>query len=60
MKRPSNLIIAFILALVGIFFAFALGRIALFIFPNTDTEVEVESDFESRINSEDYFVLKHD
>lgn len=51
MKRPSNMIIAFILALAGIFFAFALGRIVLFVFPNTDSEIEVESDFESQINT---------
>lgn len=48
MERPSNLIIAFVLAIAGLFFAFALGRMAVFVFPNTDNEVEVESDFESR------------
>jgi hypothetical protein len=60
MERPSNLIIAFILAIAGSFFAFALGRIALFVFPNNDTEVEIESDFESQIDSEDYLALKQD
>lgn len=48
MKRPSNLIIAFIMAIAGAFLVFALGRMALFIFPDTDTEVEIESYFESR------------
>lgn len=48
MQRPSNLIIAFVMAIAGIFLFFVLGRIALFILPDSDTEIEVESDFESR------------
>lgn len=57
MKRPSNLIIAFIVAIAGIFFIFAFGRILLFVLPPTETEVEIESDFESQIDSEDYIAI---
>ena len=45
MKRPSNLIIAFILAIASIFAIFALGRIAVFVFPPTDSEIEVEDSY---------------
>lgn len=48
MKRPSNLIIAFLLLIAGTFLAFALGRIAIGIFTIPETEVEVEQDYESR------------
>ena len=45
MKRPSNLIIAFIGAIASVFVIFALGRIAVFVFPPTDSEVEVEDSY---------------
>lgn len=48
MKRPSNLIITFILAIAGIFVIFALGRIAVWVFSPPETEVELEEDYESR------------
>lgn len=53
MKRPSNLIITFILALAGIFVIFALGRIAVWVFSPPENEVEVEEDFESRQQQSD-------
>jgi len=41
MKRPSNLIIAFVLAIAATFFAFAIGRIALRVFlPSNEIEIE--------------------
>ncbi len=48
MKRPSNLIITFILAIAGIFLAFALGRMAVFVFSTPETEIE--EDYESQIH----------
>lgn len=47
MKRPSDRIITFVLALLGIFVIFALGRIAVWIFFPAE-RVEIEEDFESR------------
>ena len=45
MKRPSNLILAFVGGIATIFFIFALGRIAVFVFPPTNSEVEVENNY---------------
>lgn len=45
MKRPSNLIIAFILAIASIFLAYALGRMFFRII--SPPEIEIEEDFES-------------
>ena len=45
MKRPSNLIIAFILAIASIFLAYALGRI--FIRIVAPPEIEIEKDYDS-------------
>lgn len=45
MERPSNLIIAFLLAFASVFVIFALGRIAVFVFPPTDSEIEVEDSY---------------
>ena len=42
MKRPSNMIIAFISALAGIFLIFAVGRIALRLL--SPPEIEIEED----------------
>lgn len=47
MKRSSNLIIASILAIAGIFLAFALGRMAVFVFSTLETEIE--EDYESQL-----------
>ncbi|MGD1920516.1 MAG: hypothetical protein ACFCAD_17495 [Pleurocapsa sp.] len=49
MKRPSNLIIGFILAVAGIFFAYALGRIFFQVIKSP--EIEIEEDFESKLYS---------
>ncbi len=51
MKRPSNLIIAFIMAIAGIFLAFALGRVAIYVFSSPEAEVEIEEDLESKRSS---------
>ena len=48
MKRPSNLIITFILAIAGAFLCFALGRMAIWVLSPAETEVEIEEDYESR------------
>lgn len=40
MKRPSNLIIAFILAFASIFIIFALARMVTVFFSPTETELE--------------------
>ena len=45
MKRPSNLIIAFILAIASIFLAYALGRMFFRII--SPPEIEIEEDLES-------------
>ena len=47
MKRPSNLIIAFILAIASIFLAYALGRMFFRII--APPEIEIEEDFESQL-----------
>lgn len=47
MKRPSNLIIAFILAIACVFFAYALGRMFLRLIKVP--QVETENDFESQL-----------
>ena len=47
MKRPSNLIIAFILAIASIFFAYALGRMFFRII--RPPEIEIEEDIESQL-----------
>ena len=46
MKRPSNLIIAFILAIAGIFLAFGLGRMAVFVFSTPETEIEKDDNLQ--------------
>ena len=58
MKRPSNLIISFVLAIASIFLIFALGRIAVWIFAPPETKIEVEEDFESHQKSGDRLILK--
>ena len=45
MERPSNLIIAFVLAIASVFAIFALGRIVVFVFPPTETEIESQDSF---------------
>lgn len=40
MKRPSNLIIAFILIIAATFVAYAMGRILLRVFEPTNIELE--------------------
>ena len=47
MKRPSNLIIAFVLVIAGTFLIFAVGRMAVWFF--SPPEVEIEEDYESQI-----------
>lgn len=47
MKRPSNLIIAFIMAIAITFLAFALGRIILRLIKVPQSEIE--EDFESQL-----------
>ncbi len=48
MKRPSNLIIAFVLAIAGAFLLFAVGRMTVWFLSPPATEVEIEPDYESR------------
>ena len=45
MERPSNLIIAFVGAIASAFVIFALGRIAVFVLPPTETGVESQDSF---------------
>lgn len=47
MKRPSNLIIAFILAIASIFLAYALSR--MFFRVIAPPEIEIEEDYESQL-----------
>ena len=47
MKRPSNIIIAFTLAVATAFLAYALGR--LFFKAIAPPEIEVEEDYESQL-----------
>ena len=47
MKRPSNLIFTFILALAGLFIAYALGRI--FVRAISSPEIEIDEDYESQL-----------
>jgi hypothetical protein len=47
MKRPSNLIFTFILALVGLFLAYALGRI--FVRAISPPEIQIDEDYESQL-----------
>ena len=49
MKRPSNLIIAFILAIASAFLAYAFSR--LFFRAIAPPEIEVEDDYESQLYS---------
>ena len=49
MKRPSNLILAFILAIASAFLAYAFGR--LFFRAITPPEIEVEEDRELQLYS---------
>lgn len=44
MKRPSNLIIAFVLAVAGIFFAYGAGRILFRAISPPGVEVEEEEE----------------
>lgn len=48
MKRPSNLILGFILAVAGILVAYGLGR--MFFQVIQPTEVELEEDYNNKIN----------
>ena len=48
MKRPSNLIIAFILVITSTFLAYAAGRIFLRVFSTPG--IELEQDYDSRLN----------
>lgn len=56
MKRPSNLIIAFILAIACVFLAYALGRIFLRLIKVP--QVETENDFESQLYIPQHISLK--
>ena len=47
MKSPSNLIFTFILALAGLFLAYALGRI--FVRAISPPEIEIDEDYESQL-----------
>lgn len=47
MQRPSNLIIAFILAIASAFLAYAFGR--LFFRAIAPPEIEIEEDYESQL-----------
>jgi hypothetical protein len=47
MNRPSNLIIAFILAIASVFLAYAFGRMFLRLIKVP--QVETENDFESQL-----------
>jgi hypothetical protein len=49
MKRPSNLILAFILAIATVFLAYAFSR--LFFRAIAPPEIEVEEDYESQLYS---------
>lgn len=53
MKRPSNLIIAFILAIVSIFLAYALSRMFFSIItpPEIEIEEDVEENYESQLST---------
>lgn len=46
MKRPSNLVIGFILLIPGIFVFYALSRLALSLFNNLEIETEDTSQIE--------------
>ena len=46
MKRPSNLVIAFILLIPSIFVFYALSRIALSLFKTPEVEIEDNSQVE--------------
>ena len=47
MKRPSNLIIAFILAIASVFIVYALSRMLFRTI--APPEIEVEEDYESQL-----------
>ena len=47
MKRPSNLIIAFVVAIASVFFAYALSRMFFRLF--APPEIEIEENLESQI-----------
>lgn len=47
MKSPSNLIFTFILALAGLFLAYALGRI--FVRAISPPEIEIEKNYKSQL-----------
>lgn len=47
MKRPSNLIFTFMLALAGLFLAYALGRI--FVRAISPPEIDIDEDYESQL-----------
>lgn len=47
MKRPSNLIFTFLLALAGLFLAYALGRI--FVRAISPPEIDIDEDYESQL-----------
>lgn len=47
MKRPSNLVLGFILLIPSIFVFYGLSRIALSLFRNPEIEIEETSQVES-------------
>lgn len=49
MQRPSNLIIAFVLAIASAFLAYAFGR--LIFRAISPPEIEIEEDYESQLHS---------
>ncbi|MGF1591162.1 MAG: hypothetical protein ACFCU7_18315 [Pleurocapsa sp.] len=51
MKRPSNLIIAFILAIASVFLAYALSRMFLRVIapPEIEIEKDIEENYESQL-----------
>lgn len=49
MKRPSNLIIGFILIVAGLFLAYGLGRMFFQVIQPPEVEIEEDYDFESQL-----------
>lgn len=51
MKRPSNLIIAFIVAIASVFLAYAMSRIFFRVIAPAENELEIEENYESMIDT---------
>ncbi len=50
MKRPSNLLLGFILAVASIFLAYGLGRMFFRAIQPPEVEIEEDYNYESRLN----------